>query len=418
MAAPGPAPLRRDPRAPRHPLRAGGGRGRGQRGPRGAHERGGPPPGRRPPVPDLAGVPVQRRVPAAARPGHAAGRAHRAQRRVRDRHPGGPAAGGRVRRPLLARPDQGAGRRHPAPPGPAPGRAVHGAGRLGGGLAVRAAAAGPRPARGGHPGPADRHGRRRGRPVHDGLGPLLPAAPAPAVGDPDRRPHRLRPARRGHDRGRPRPQLGRLLVGVAPADGVRLRLRVLQRPRAVRAGGLLVQPVPRHLPPGDDRADPPGALRRPRGAGRGHAGAPGQRRPAGRAGGGRPGRPLRPDRGPGPGAGAGGRGAGGRARADPAPAGPGRRRGRGAGDPRRAPAAGARGRADQPGAAAGRAAGRPGRGRAAGVPVLDAGRGLAGGGRRRRAAGRRRRRPVRGLAEVAGAGRGDRGRRGAGWSCR
>ena len=36
----------------------------------------------------------------------------------------------------------------------------------------------------------------------------------------------------------------------------------------------------------------------------------------------------------------------------------------------------------------GRAAGRPGRGRAAGVPVLDAGRGLAGGGRRRRAAGR------------------------------
>ena len=65
-------------------------------------------------------------------------------------------------------------RRHPARPGPAPGRAVHGAGRLGGGVAVRAATAGPRPARGGHPGPADRHGRRRGRPVHHGLGPLLP----------------------------------------------------------------------------------------------------------------------------------------------------------------------------------------------------------------------------------------------------
>ena len=47
--------------------------------------------------------------------------------------------------------------------------------------------------------------------------------------------------------------------------------------------GLLVQPVPRHLPPGDHRADPPRALRRPGGAGRGHAAAPGQRRrPVGR----------------------------------------------------------------------------------------------------------------------------------------
>jgi hypothetical protein len=76
---------------------------------------------------------------------------------------------------------------------------------------------------------------------------------------------------------------------------------------------------------------------------------------------------------------------------------------------------GARGRADRPGPAARRPAGRAGRGRAAGVPVLDAGRGLArqtgdGDGER---AGRRRRRPGRGGAEVAGAGRGARGVRGA-----
>ena len=107
----------------------------------------------------------------------------------------------------------------------------------------------------------------------------------------------------------------------------------------------------------------------------------------------------------------GGRGAGGRARADPAPAGPGRRGGRGPGDRRRAPAARARGRAHRPGPAAGRAAGRAGRGRAAGLPGVDAGQQLARAGRRRRrrAAGRRRRRPLRGLAEDAGAGRDDRG---------
>ena len=272
-----------------------------------------------------------------------------------------------------------------APPGVAPRRPAGGDGRLGGGVAARAAAAGHPPARGRQPGPADRHGRGRGRPVRAGLGPLLPAAPAAAVGDPDRRPHRLRPARRGHGGGRPGPQLARLLVGVAPADGVRVRLRLLQRPRAVRPGGLLVQPVPRHLPPGDHPADPPRARRRPGGAGRGHGAAPGQRRPAGRPGGGRPGRPLRPDRGPGPGAGAGRPGAGRRARADPAPARPGRRRGRGQGDRRRAPAAGARGRADRAGAAARRAAGRPGRGRAAGVPGVDAGRAA---GRRAQAAKR------------------------------
>ena len=66
---------------------------------------------------------------------------------------------------------------------------------------------------------------------------LLAAAPAAAVGHPDRHPHRLRAARRGHDRCRPGLQLARLLVGVAPADGVRLRLRLLQRPRAVRQEG-------------------------------------------------------------------------------------------------------------------------------------------------------------------------------------
>ena len=96
-------------------------------------------------------------------------------------------------------------------------------------------------------------------------------------------------------------------------------------------------------------------------------------------GGRRPGRPLRPDRGPGPGARTGRPGAGGRARADPAPARPGRRRGRGEGDHGRAPAARLGGRADRAGAAARHAAGRPGRGRAAGVPGVDAGRGLAGG---------------------------------------
>src|SRR4029450_10251104 len=83
---------------------------------------------------------------------------------------------------------------------------------------------------------------------------------------------------RGHGRGRPGPQLARLLVGMAPADGVRLRLRLLQRPRAVRPRGLLVQPVPGHLPPGDDPADPPRARGRPGGAGRGPDGA----RPVGR----------------------------------------------------------------------------------------------------------------------------------------
>ena len=129
---------------------------------------------------------------------------------------------------------------------------------------------------------------------------------------------------------------------------------------------------------------------------------------AGRPGGGRPGRPLRPDRGPGPGAGAGRPGAGGRARADRAPARPGgrRRRARVIVDERQLLEQGVEltGQALRPdalrvGLVEGEQLVFPGR----------CGPAAAGEAERHRAAGRRRRRPVRGLAEVAGAGRGGRG---------
>ena len=141
VAAAGPAPLRRRPRAPRHPLRAGGGRGRGQRGPRRAHERGvAPRADARLFLVSLvflssAGFLLLHALatPQVLLTGRNAGFAIAT--------PVGLLLAA-VFAALLRRPDPRAGRRRAAPPGPAPGRAAGVDGRLGGGVAVRAAAAG------------------------------------------------------------------------------------------------------------------------------------------------------------------------------------------------------------------------------------------------------------------------------------
>ncbi len=243
----------------------GGGRERRAR-PR--HRRGSEAPRRRPRLPRRAGVPRRGRFPGVARAGDTGRAPGRDQHRVRDRHSGRPAARLRLRSRLRLRPlARDLGGDH-APPGPAARGGVRRARSLGDRLARRPAAAGrPLPARAAGRPARDRSRGRRGalRLRRAALSPALPAA-ASRRRRRDRR--RLRPPGGGHDRDRPRPQLARILVGVARADGDRLRPRRLRRPTRVRAPGVRAVDLHEPLPRAHARPGRPRARRCPRGAGR------------------------------------------------------------------------------------------------------------------------------------------------------
>ncbi len=212
----------------------------------------------------VPGVPLHRRVPAAAR-GRDHGRPlHGGARRFPRRDPGraaaGVAAGLRIRVRRLQTVVRAA--RGPPPSG----AAAHGDRR--GGAVVRLDGAGAARA-----GVADQRGRR-GQHVGGARGDLHRALPRRGGALPGGLPRRHEPAggerrcvlraagrgdgRRRHDR---RAQLARELVGVARADRAGVRHRVLRRPPRVAR-----RAVPHALPLDDARAHPGGqrALLRPR----------------------------------------------------------------------------------------------------------------------------------------------------------
>ena len=194
---------------------------------------GGPSPGRRAPLPRLARVHDERRLPRPPRAGHARRAAGGRQRGLRRRDAGRAPARGRIRGRLGARPLLRAlGRNHETAGAPAR-RGVRAAGRLGRLLAGGAAAPRSRTLR-------DRgswaalHARRPRSPaVRVRGGSLPPPLPAAAGGHAACHRHCLHIAGGGDGRDRLRPQLACVLVGMARADGVRLRSRRLHRTERV-----------------------------------------------------------------------------------------------------------------------------------------------------------------------------------------
>ena len=196
--------------------------------------RGGPSPGRRAPLPRLARVHDERRLPRAPRAGHARRAAGGRQRGLRRRDSGRAPARGRVRSRLGA---------STSPPSARP-RSCDGR-RCSEERCSRCWPAWAAYSLAGLP-PLDRalsateaHGPlytlagRRSPAVRVRSGSLPPPLPAAAGGHAACHRHCLHLAGGGDGRDRPRPQLACVLVGVARADGVRLRNRRLHRAERV-----------------------------------------------------------------------------------------------------------------------------------------------------------------------------------------
>ena len=205
--------------------------------------------GRRAALPRLARLRHERRVSRAPRAGHSRSAARPQEHRVRDRDPGRARDRRDLRGGLRARPVPGGlGRGHAAPVA-APGDRLRALRTLGGVLARRPRAAEPGAVSRGGARPALR-ARSSGPPVLRVRGaPLLRPLPATARSVAARGVRRLHLARRSDGRDRLRPQLARLVVGVARADGRRVRPRRARRPPGVPAQALgrgrLQGPLPR-----------------------------------------------------------------------------------------------------------------------------------------------------------------------------
>ena len=236
--------------------------------------RGCAPPERRAPLPRLPRVHHERGLPRAPRARDTRCPAREAECGLRRRDSGGPRDRERLRGRLGARPlARGLGRRDAAAVA-SPRRRLRAARRLGGLLPRRAASARSRAHTGGGRRPALRPGRGRAAALRIRGRALRRALPKAALGDAARGRRRLHAARRGDARDRARAQLARVVVGVARADGNRVRHRRRRRSDRVPAppirGRRLQGPLPRahrraRRPPLRTGARP---SRRRRGAGR------------------------------------------------------------------------------------------------------------------------------------------------------
>ncbi len=217
------------------PLLARSDRRHREHGPRAEHERDGAAARRSPDLPRRPRVPGRRRLPRPARAGDPRRAPREGQRGVHDRDADRALERGCARGRVVARPEWKlrAGRdpreEHPA-------RCARCApGRVGLRLA-RLASPARQPADPGGGGRAASRRRARRRGALRGRGDPLPAAlPDDARAAPARGPHLVDPARRGDGGRRLRPQLAALVVGVARADGDRVRARRLRRPVAATA---------------------------------------------------------------------------------------------------------------------------------------------------------------------------------------
>ena len=210
-------------------------------------------------------VPGRGRLPRPARAGDPRRAPREGQRGLHDRDADRARDRGGARGRVVARPQRQL-RASGDPRAEHPARCARRApGRVGRRLArVAAAARQPADAGGGGRAASLRRARRRG--ALRGRGDPLPAAlPDDARAAPARGPHLVDPARRGDGRRRLRPQLAALVVGVAPADGDRVRARRLGRPVAATAAarGRAVRVA---LPRPDRRARERGVRERARAA--------------------------------------------------------------------------------------------------------------------------------------------------------